>query len=126
MDRRPESQSSYLRVKNHLDEIVEQIRSKDVPLEQALDLYEEAIRLGNSCADLIDMTDFSLEEIEAFNVTGDKAPDERSADDDGEVSVADGEGDGEDTVTDADDADSSASEEDDVQENGSPQGGNDL
>ncbi|MBR2522346.1 MAG: exodeoxyribonuclease VII small subunit [Coriobacteriales bacterium] len=64
-DNRPES--SYLRVKNHLDAIAEQIRSTDLPLEKALDLYEEAIRLGNSCADLIDMTDFSLEEIEAFN-----------------------------------------------------------
>ena len=64
-ENRPES--SYLRVKNHLDAITEQIRSNDLPLEKALDLYEEAIRLGNSCADLIDMTDFSLEEIEAFN-----------------------------------------------------------
>ena len=63
-DNRPES--SYLRVKNHLYAIAEQIRSTDLPLEKALDLYEEAIRLGNSCADLIDMTDFSLEEIEAF------------------------------------------------------------
>ncbi len=65
MERRTESQSSYLRIKNHLDEILEQIRSGDLALEQALDLYEEAIRLGNSCADLIDMTDFSLEEIES-------------------------------------------------------------
>ncbi len=67
MNRRQERPSSYLRVKKHLDEIVEQIRSKDVALEEALDLYEEAIRLGNSCADLIEKTDFSYEEIEAFN-----------------------------------------------------------
>ncbi len=93
-DRRPENQSSYLRVKAHLDEIVEQIRSKDVPLEQALDLYEEAIRLGNSCADLIDTTDFSMEEIEAFNATS-RLSDEKeaaeeesvSADDSGEAEV---------------------------------------
>ena len=81
MDNRPEDQSSYLRVKSHLDEIAKQIRSKDVPLEKALDLYEEAIRLGNSCADLIDTTDFSLEELEM--VSGEASPADEAADEAG-------------------------------------------
>ena len=64
-----EKKNSYLNAKKSLDQIMEQIRSKDVPLEKALDLYEEAIRIGNSCADLIDKADFSAEEIEAFNAS---------------------------------------------------------
>ena len=85
MDYRTENKSSYLRAKTHLDEIIEQIRSKDVPLEKALDLYEEAIRIGNSCADLIDKTDFSLEELEAFNAARvDESEDESEDENEGE------------------------------------------
>ena len=51
------------------------------PLEKALDLYEEAIRLGNSCADLIDTTDFSLEELEM--VSGEASPADEAADEAG-------------------------------------------
>ncbi len=68
-----EKKNTYLSAKNSLDKIIEQVRAKDLPLEKALDLYEEAIRIGNSCADLIDRADFSLEEIEAFNSAKDAA-----------------------------------------------------
>ena len=78
MDYRSEGHNSYLKVKYHLDEIVDQIRSKDVPLEKALDLYEEAIKLGNSCADMIDKADFSMEELEAFNASKDGSESEDS------------------------------------------------
>ena len=71
---RPADQSSYLRVKSHLDDIAKQIRAKDLPLEKALDLYEEAIRLGNTCADLIDTTDFSLEELEMVGASEGEEP----------------------------------------------------
>ena len=57
-------QSSYSRLRERLEEIVVQVRSKDVPLEKSLDLYEEALRLGSSCADMIDRTDFSADEME--------------------------------------------------------------
>lgn len=50
-------------VRARLDEIVAQVRSKDVSLEQSLDLYEEAIRLGNRAAELIDKPDYTPEEI---------------------------------------------------------------
>jgi len=88
MNGRPEDKSSYLRVKNHLDDIAAQIRQKDLPLEKALDLYEEAIRLGNSCADLIDTTDFSLEELEAFNAG--LTPEEESPSDSATQDASDG------------------------------------
>jgi exodeoxyribonuclease VII small subunit len=58
-------QSAYSSVRARLDEIVTQVRSKDVPLEKSLDLFEEAIALGTRCAELIDRTDFSASELEA-------------------------------------------------------------
>ena len=57
-------QSSYLQTRERLEEIVTQIKAKDIPLEKSLDLYEEALRLGASCAEMIDNTDFSSEELE--------------------------------------------------------------
>ena len=48
-------------------EIVSQVRSKDVSLEKSLDLYEEAIRLGNRAAELIDKPDYTAAEIAEAN-----------------------------------------------------------
>ncbi len=80
-----EKKNTYLAAKNNLDQIIEQVRAKDLPLEKALDLYEEAIRIGNSCADLIDKADFSMAEIEAFNASkdGELADDGAEDSDDG-------------------------------------------
>lgn len=50
-------------VRARLDEIVAEVKSKDVSLEKSLDLYEEAIRLGNRCAELIDKPDYTDAEI---------------------------------------------------------------
>jgi exodeoxyribonuclease VII small subunit len=55
--------SAYARTRERLEEIVVQVKAKDIPLEKSLDLYEEALRLGSSCAEMIDRTDFSAEEI---------------------------------------------------------------
>jgi exodeoxyribonuclease VII small subunit len=59
-----DERSSYDRTRERLEEIVTQVKAKDVPLEKSLELYEEALRLGNVCAEMIDRTDFSAEEIE--------------------------------------------------------------
>jgi exodeoxyribonuclease VII small subunit len=83
-----EDTSSYGRVRERLEEIVVQIRSKDVPLEKSLDLYEEALRLGGMAADLIDNTDFSVGEMSALGDDeeagegADDADDAADADDD--------------------------------------------
>jgi exodeoxyribonuclease VII small subunit len=61
-----DNQASYARVRERLEEIVVQVKSKDVPLEKSLDLYEEALRLGGICAEMIDRTDFSAEELESL------------------------------------------------------------
>ena len=59
------SPETFGEVRARLDEIVSQVRSKDVSLEKSLDLYEEAIRLGNRAAELIDKPDWTQSEVEA-------------------------------------------------------------
>lgn len=46
-------------VRARLDEIVDEVRDKNLSLEKSLDLYEEAIKLGNRCAELVDKPDFT-------------------------------------------------------------------
>jgi exodeoxyribonuclease VII small subunit len=58
-------QNPYGKMKDRLDEILAQVRAKDVPLEQSLDLYEEALKVGNRCVEMLDDTVFSAEEMEA-------------------------------------------------------------
>ncbi len=53
---------SFGEVRARLDEIVAEVRNKDLSLEKSLDLYEEAIKLGNKCAELVDKPDFTEEE----------------------------------------------------------------
>ncbi|MCL2332232.1 MAG: exodeoxyribonuclease VII small subunit [Actinomycetia bacterium] len=47
---------SYSDAKARLDEIVKQVRAKDVSLERSLDLLEEGVKLANQCTELIDQT----------------------------------------------------------------------
>lgn len=54
---------TFSEVRTRLDEIVAEVRKKDLSLEKSLDLYEEAIKLGNRAAELVDKPDFSDEEL---------------------------------------------------------------
>ena len=56
---------TFSEVRARLDEIVVEVRKKDLSLEKSLDLYEEAIALGNRCAELVDKPDFTAEEARA-------------------------------------------------------------
>lgn len=49
-------------ITERLDDIVSQVRDKDVSLERSLDLFDEAIALGSKAVSLVDATDFSPEE----------------------------------------------------------------
>jgi exodeoxyribonuclease VII small subunit len=72
-----DDRNSYGALRERLEEIVVQVRSKELPLEKSLDLYEEALRLGNRCAEVIDRTDFSAEELElaqSLDAPGDFEP----------------------------------------------------
>ena len=70
---------TFSEVRARLDEIVTQVRKKDLSLEKSLDLYEEAIKLGNRAAELVDKPDFSDEELAAEQQAADA--DEANADD---------------------------------------------
>jgi exodeoxyribonuclease VII small subunit len=80
-------QSSYTRTRERLEEIVTQVKAKDMPLEKSLDLYEEALRLGSVCAEMIDRTDFSAEELEGVGAL--EAADEDANRGEGDVGNAD-------------------------------------
>lgn len=63
-------------ITDRLDDIVGQVRDKDVSLERSLDLFDEAIALGSKAVDLVDATDFSPEEeakLEAGSKGGEKS-----------------------------------------------------
>ena len=90
-----EKYGTFSEVRERLDEILVEVRKKELSLEKSLDLYEEAVRLGNRCAELVDKSDFSAEEAEAAmkliegenSETDDNNTDEQgeqSADNDGE------------------------------------------
>ena len=49
-------------ITERLDDIVAQVRDKDVSLDRSLDLFDEAIALGSKAVSLVDATDFSPEE----------------------------------------------------------------
>ena len=53
---------TFSQIAERLDDIVDQVRDKDVSLERSLDLFDEAIALGSKAVSLVDTTDFSPEE----------------------------------------------------------------
>ena len=53
-----DDRSTFETSRARLEDIVGQVRRKDVSLEQSLDLLEEAVRLVNQCNELIDQTSF--------------------------------------------------------------------
>ena len=46
--------TSYSKVKARLDEIVEAVSDDELPIDEALSLYEEAVKLGLAASDLIE------------------------------------------------------------------------
>lgn len=48
------SYKTFGQITERLDQIVAQVRRKDVPLESSLDLFDEAIALGSKAVDFVD------------------------------------------------------------------------
>jgi exodeoxyribonuclease VII small subunit len=67
-----DERSTFEVTRARLEDIVAQVRRKDVSLEQSLDLLEEAVRLVNQCNDLIDQTSF---QASAASVGAEPRPD---------------------------------------------------
>jgi exodeoxyribonuclease VII small subunit len=76
-----DDRSTFEVTRARLEEIVVQVRRKDVSLEQSLDLLEEAVRLVNQCNDLIDQTSFR-------SVAADGAEEAAESADDAEAAAA--------------------------------------
>lgn len=49
---------TFTQARTRLEEIVAQVRSKDVSLEKSLDLLEEGVRLANICTEQSDHTEW--------------------------------------------------------------------
>ena len=60
-----DERSAFETTRARLEDIVAQVRRRDVTLEQSLDLLDEAVRLVNECNDLIDQTSFRASTTEA-------------------------------------------------------------
>ena len=73
---------TFSEVRSRLDEIVSEVRKKDTSLEKSLDLYEEAIKLGNRAAELVDKPDFSDEELMAADAVEDSQESSMQLDED--------------------------------------------
>lgn len=57
--------NTYTQQRERLEEIVLQIRAKEVPLEKSLDLFDEALAIGTRCVERLEQTDFTAEELES-------------------------------------------------------------
>jgi exodeoxyribonuclease VII small subunit len=58
----PDEAYSFAQARARLEEIVTQVRKKDVSLESSLDLLEEGVRLASQCTELIDSADWDTSE----------------------------------------------------------------
>lgn len=54
--------TTFAQISERLDEIVAQVKRKDLPLESSLDLFDEAIALGSKAVDFVDTAEVSAEE----------------------------------------------------------------
>lgn len=65
--------ASYDQVRGRLDEIVEAVNAPGISLDEALALYEEAVKLGLSACDLSEEGAEELLEQDAANLTTEQA-----------------------------------------------------
>ena len=50
---------AFTQIRDRLDEIATQVRGDDMPLDAALDLYDEAAKLGMKATELLETLDAS-------------------------------------------------------------------
>lgn len=48
---------TFAEIRDRLDEIVRQVRDDDMPLDSALDLYDEAVKLGMKATEMLEIAD---------------------------------------------------------------------
>lgn len=72
-----ETGKTYTEVTDRLNEIVAQVKSKDTSLEMSLDLFDEALALGERAVELVDRSEFSPEELD--RAQSDQSQDDKDA-----------------------------------------------
>lgn len=105
---------TFPQITERLDDIVAQVRDKEISLERSLDLFDEAIALGSKAVDMVDATDFSPEEaaqLEDEVAKKEAAKKETEAEVPEDVAVEANGADGEVAGPDSDSADAPAAEE---------------
>ena len=50
---------AFTQIRDRLDEIATQVRGDDMPLDAALDLYDESVKLGMTATELLETLDAS-------------------------------------------------------------------
>lgn len=55
--------TTFGQITDRLDQIVAEVRRKDLPLESSLDLFDEAIALGSKAVDFVDTAPVLPEEV---------------------------------------------------------------
>lgn len=82
--------ASYDQVRDRLDEIVEAVSAPGISLDEALALYEEAVKLGLSACNLSEEGAEELLEQDAANLTTEQveATDNQNSPDEGEAAAA--------------------------------------
>lgn len=75
-----DDRSTFETTRARLEDIVVQVRRKDVSLEQSLDMLEEAVRLVNQCNELIDQTSFRAPVAESEGAPVEGAAENAAAD----------------------------------------------
>ncbi len=65
--------TTFGQITERLDEIVSQVRRKDLPLESSLDLFDEAIALGSKAVDFVDTAEVLADETNTISEDADAA-----------------------------------------------------
>ena len=71
--------TTFGQITERLEEIVVQVKRKDVPLESSLDLFDEAIALGSKAVDFVDTAEVLPNENSGTSNTASKSEDAAQA-----------------------------------------------
>lgn len=63
MDMTRQDPVSFASIRERLDEIAKEVRREDVALDAALDLYDEAVKLGMKATELLESADAAAGQI---------------------------------------------------------------
>lgn len=63
MSKQKENELSFEETMKHLEEIVEKLEEGDVPLEKAINYYQEGMKLSKVCSDKLNNVEKQMEQI---------------------------------------------------------------